>query len=191
MNRPKINEIIVVEGRDDVSAVKKAVDAQVIKTNGYSLDRIARDLIKNAAEKKRIIVFTDSDYAGEVIRKRVEKIAGTGNVAHAFLPREQSTKDGDIGVENASPEDILHALERARFTRKEEKDLFTVSEMVKEGLQGTENSLKKRLFVGKYLGIGYCNAKQFLQRLNHFDISKSEFEEALDKYEDEVNGGRA
>lgn len=186
MDKLTIKEIIVVEGKDDISAVKKAVNAQIIKTDGYSLDKKAKDLIRKASQTVGIIILTDSDYAGETIRKRVEKIAGRQNCKHAFIPREQSTKDEDIGVENASPSSIKTAIEKSRFVRKETQDLFTIWDMINNDLQGTQNSSFKRDYIGKILGIGYCNAKQFLSRLNGFDIQRDEFENAIKIYENEV-----
>ena len=176
MERLKIEEIIVVEGKDDVSAVKKAVDAQILVTNGYSLDAKQRDLIRKAGEKKNIIVLTDSDYAGEVIRKRVEKLVGSQRCKHAFIPKEQSIKNGDIGVENANEDSIVEAL-----TKITKKDVFTVQDMFAYGLQGQDNSSEKRDKLGKILGIGYCNSKQFLSRLNNFDITYEEFIDAISK----------
>lgn len=190
MDKLKIKEIIVVEGKDDVSAVKKAVDAQLIMTNGYSLDKRQIDLIKKASQVGSIIVLTDSDYAGENIRKRVEKIAGKEKCKHAFIPREQSTKDGDIGVENASPDAIIEALKKARCLRSEKQDIFSVYDMINNKLQGMENSSFKRDYIGKILGIGYANSKQFLSRLNNFDITRQEFEDALNKYEEEVENAK-
>ena len=181
MERLKIEEIIVVEGKDDVSAVKKAIDAQILVTNGYSLDAKERNLIKKAAEKKNVIVLTDSDYAGGVIRKRVEKLVGSQKCKHAFIPREQSTKNGDIGVENAGVNAIIEALTKARCVRSTRKDIFTVKDMLEYGLQGQNNSSEKRDRLGKILGIGYCNSKQFLSRLNNFDITYEEFIDAISK----------
>ncbi|MBF1051808.1 MAG: ribonuclease M5 [Peptostreptococcaceae bacterium] len=183
MEKIKISDIIVVEGKDDLSAVKKVVDAQVLVTNGYSLKKRERDLIKKASEKNIIIIMTDSDYAGETIRKRVEKLVGIGKCKHAFIPRDLSTKDDDIGIENAKPQDILDALKKARFTVSNSQDLFSVSDMFLYKLQGFDNSSGKRDFLGKMLGIGYCNSKQFLSRLNKFGITREEFENAINEYE--------
>ena len=181
MEKLKIEEFIVVEGKDDVSAVKRAVDAQILVTNGCSLDAKERNLIKKAAEKKNIIILTDSDYAGEVIRKRVEKLVGSQKCKHAFIPREQSTKNGDIGVENAGVIAIIEALNKARCVRSTRKDIFTVKDMFEYGLQGEANSSEKRDKLGRILGIGYCNSKQFLSRLNNFDITYEEFIEAISR----------
>lgn len=178
----KISDVIVVEGKDDVSAVKKAVDAQILVTNGYSLKKRERDLIKKASEKNMIIVMTDSDYAGETIRKRVEQIVGIGKCKHAFVPREFSTKDNDIGIENAKPQDIIDSLQKARCTISNTEDIFSMKDMFLYELQGYDNSSEKRDFIGKLLGIGYCNSKQFLSRLNKFGITREELENAIDEY---------
>jgi len=107
-----IKEIIVVEGKDDVSAIKRAIDAETIITGGFGFRNNVIERIKEAAKRRGVIIFTDPDFAGEKIRKTIaSKVPGC---KHAFLPKEQATKDGDIGIENASPENIILALQKAR-----------------------------------------------------------------------------
>ncbi|MDO5413996.1 MAG: ribonuclease M5 [Bacillota bacterium] len=173
----KIKEIIVVEGRDDTDAIKKSVDAVTIETHGYGITKATWELIEKAYKEKGIIVFTDPDHAGEQIRRRIlEKFP---DAKEAFLDRKAARKDGDIGIENASPESIREALAKAHCSMEEEAVHFTIDDMMAAGLVGQADSSARRQKLGKSLGIGYGNGKIFLQRLNKFGISREEFEKAL------------
>lgn len=174
-----IKEIIVVEGRDDVSAVKKAVDAEVISVSGFGINKQIIDKIKTAQERQGVIVLTDPDFAGEKIRRIITK--RVKGVRHAYITQEEGTKDGDIGVENASPESIRRALEIAKCEVVERKDIYSSEDMVFFKLTGDDKSKERRTALGKILGIGYCNGAQFLKRLNSFGISKEEFIEGIKK----------
>ncbi|WZL73444.1 ribonuclease M5 [Clostridiaceae bacterium 35-E11] len=174
-----IKEVIVVEGRDDVIAVKRAVDAEMIPTHGFGITEETIKRIELAQQRKGVIIFTDPDHAGEKIRKTLSKrIKGC---KHAFLPREQATRNGDIGIENASPENIRLALSKVRTENLCEKVEFLQSDLIKNDLVGSEEASIRRDELGKILGIGYANAKQFLNRLNHYGITREEFEVAVKK----------
>ena len=166
-----IKEIIVVEGRDDVTAVKRALDAELITTGGFGFPKGVMERIKAAQKRRGVIIFTDPDFAGEKIRKKIA--AEVPGCKHAFLPREEAKKDGDIGIENASPKSILAALDK---DIKKRKDVF---DLIRNGLIGNEDASHRRDELGKILGIGYGNAKQFLSRLNNYGVSREEFEQAL------------
>ncbi|MEG0250373.1 MAG: ribonuclease M5 [Peptostreptococcus sp.] len=174
-----IKEVIVVEGRDDITAVKRALDCELIATGGFGFPKGVMERIKTAQAKKGVIIFTDPDFAGEKIRKTIS--AQIPECKHAFLPREEAIKDGDIGIENASPESILAALEKVRTETKDERNEFSQKDLVRHGLLGGEKSSEKRDLVGRILGIGYGNAKQFLNRLNHYGVTREEFESAVEK----------
>jgi len=174
-----IKEVIVVEGRDDAIAVKQAVDAEIIITHGYGINEDTLQRIEFAHERKGVIVFTDPDHAGEKIRRIIaNRIKGC---KHAFLPREEATKNGDIGIENASPQNIQSALEKVRTETTVIRTEFQKSDLMENGLTGTEQAGERRDKLGKLLGIGYANSKQFLNRLNHYGITREEFQEALKK----------
>jgi len=177
-----IKEIIVVEGKDDVSAIKRAIDAETIITGGFGFRNNVIERIKEAAKRRGVIIFTDPDFAGEKIRKTIaSKVPGC---KHAFLPKEQATKDGDIGIENASPENIILALQKARSESVERTYEFTQQDLLLNGLIGFDGAAYRRDDLGKILGIGYGNAKQCLNRLNNYGVSRQEFEEALKKLEE-------
>lgn len=180
-----IKEVIVVEGRDDVAAVKRAVDAEVIVTGGFGFPEDLIKRIKTAAERRGVIIFTDPDYAGEKIRKIISR--EVKNCKHAFLPRDKATKNGDIGIENASAEDIIEALEKARVESIEPRNEFTYDDLFRYGLIGYEGASEKRDKIGRLLGIGYCNSKQFLKRLNNYGVTREEFLDAVRRI-DNYNG---
>jgi len=175
-----IKEVIVVEGRDDISAVKAAVDAEVIEVNGFAVRKTnTLQKIKVASDKNGIIILTDPDFAGEKIRKTLND--NFPEAKNAFISREEGTKDNDIGVENASTEAIVDALLKAKcvINTDNTKDIFNISHMIDNNLMGGVNSAEKRAEVGKKLGIGYSNGKQFISRLNRYGITYGEFIAAL------------
>lgn len=177
-----IKEIIIVEGKDDITAVKSAVEAEVIATGGFGYDKKFLENLKIIAEKRGIIILTDPDYAGEKIRKNLSK--HIKNCKHAFLPQGKALKKGDVGVENATKEDIAKAIKRARPIIMEKREEFTKEDLIELGLIGSLNSQRKREILGNILGIGYGNSKQFLSRLNNFGITKEEFIRALEMMEE-------
>ncbi len=172
-----IGEIIVVEGRDDTAAVKRAVDAETIETHGFGISRQTWEEIEKAQKSRGLIVFTDPDHAGEEIRRRIKE--KYPDVKEAFLTRDDATKNGDIGIENATPEAIKRALEKARATMMETEDRFVMADLRERGLAGGAGSAEKRRKVAGILGIGYGNSGRFLEKLNSFGITKEELDGAI------------
>ena len=169
-----IKEVIVVEGRDDITAVKKAIDAEIIAVGGFGINAKVIERIKEAQKRKGVIVFTDPDFAGEKIRSIISK--RVKGVKHAYIGRAEGTraKDGNIGVENASPEAIIRALENAKIT---------LQDLIYFGLSADPKAKVRRELLGKELRIGYGNANQVLSRLNNYGITKEEFVKAIEKIE--------
>ena len=172
-----IKEIIVVEGKDDTAAIKRAVEADTIETNGSAIGEDVLRRIKLANERRGIIIFTDPDHAGERIRKIVAQHAP--GCKHAFLPQELTTHKGDIGIENASPESIRRALSELRTESEQKAGEVTWEDLMDARLIVDANASARRLEMGKLLGIGYANGKQFYKRCTSFQITKTEFEDAL------------
>ena len=176
--KKRIQEVIVVEGKDDISAVKKAIDAEMIEVNGFAVRRKSTlEKIKNACERTGVIVLTDPDFAGEQIRKTIENYAPS--IKHAYISREEGRKGNNIGIENATPEAILKALEGAKFKIIVGRNEFTIIDMINNDLSVGKNSKMNRQKLGSILKIGYANSKQFLSKLNNFGITREEFENAL------------
>jgi len=177
-----IREVIVVEGKNDIIAVKRAVDAEVIAVGGFGINEKFIELIKQAQKRSGVIVFTDPDFAGEKIRSIISK--RVQGIKHAYIIRKDAFKKGNIGVENASKEVIIQALEKAKATIDEANKTFTINNLIEDGLTLEKRANKKREKLGKILGIGNCNSKQFINRLNKFGITKQEYLNALNKLEE-------
>lgn len=172
-----------MEGKDDIAAVKSAIDAEVIATGGFWYSKEFINTLKKISETQGIIILTDPDYAGEQIRRDLSK--HINNCKHAFLPQGKALKKGDIGVENAHKEDIVEAILKARPVEINKNIEFTNEELLYYGLAGGPGSKEKREVLGTILGIGYSNSKQLLNRLNNFGITREEFINALERIENE------
>lgn len=177
-----IKEIIVVEGKSDISAVKRAVEAEVISTSGLGINDSIINLIKKASKNRGIIILTDPDYPGKKIRNILS--SEIENCKHAFIPRDKANKNGNIGVENASPEEIRIALKNAKAEFSDNRQEFTIRDLVYYNIIGNDNASNLRGKLGDELGIGYCSAKQFLKRLNSFGITREELEKAINSIYD-------
>jgi ribonuclease M5 len=173
-----IKEVLVVEGKMDVVAINKSVEADCLITGGFSLQKCMLDNIAQAEKKRGIIILTDPDSAGERIRKFLAK--RFPKAKHAFIPKEAATANNDIGVEQASPEAIRKALSKVRTPDWNPEAVFSSADLASAGLSGTAEASKKRALLGALLGIGYANAKTFLLRLNHYGVTRQEFVEALE-----------
>jgi ribonuclease M5 len=175
----KIKEIIVVEGKDDTTAIKRALDADTIETNGSAIGEEVIEQIRLAQEKRGVIIFTDPDYPGERIRTIIsEKVKGC---KHAFLPKaEARPKNGrGIGVEHASPEAVRIALKEAQILKEAFNEIVSPEDLMDCGLIGGPGSKGRREKLGVKLRIGYTNGKQLYNRLNMFQITKEDFIKAV------------
>jgi ribonuclease M5 len=172
-----IKEVIVVEGRDDITAVKRAVDAEIIAVGGFGINAKVITRIKEAQKRQGVIVLTDPDYAGDKIRRIIAK--RVQGIKHAYITKQEGLKGDDIGVENASPDAILRALNSAKCEVKEKREEFNIQDLVFFKLTGDNKAKERRDALGKELGIGYCNSNQFLTRLNNYGITREEFIEAI------------
>ena len=182
-----IKELIVVEGKNDAHAVRLALgEVDLLWTDGYGLTKKKLDYISEMANHQGVIVFTDPDTVGEQIRNRIR--AYVPHAKHAYLSRKVATKAGDIGVENASLQEIRRAFETIQQDHKTSSNVekFTIQDLFQAGLAGVEKASEYRIAVGRKLGIGDTNAKQFLHRLNRFGISR----EVLFKAIEEVQHGK-
>ena len=180
MEKLRLLETVVVEGRDDEAAVLRAVDAAVISTHGWGLPDGNVERIRAAYERTGIIILTDPDFAGENIRRRLSEQFPDAKHAYLACP-EASKRQGervvDIGVENAAPEAIQAALlaARAQVQTGLSAETVTQADLIALGLAGGSGSTQLREALGKELGIGSCNAKAFARRLAAFGISREEF----------------
>ncbi len=172
-----IKEVLIVEGKMDVRAVDRAVEADCIITDGYRLAPKTIASIRDAYKRRGIIILTDPDPAGERIRRFLSK--KFPEAKHAFVPKEEATAAGDIGVEQASPEAIRTALAKVRTLHWEPTTLFSAADLIAEGLSGGAMASERRARLGAMLGVGCANAKTFLKRLNHYGVTREEFSAAV------------
>ena len=173
-----IKEVIVVEGKSDIARLRMSgIEADMIATEGFCLRPVTVKQIENAYKERGIIILTDPDGAGERIRTYLSE--RFPHAKHAFVPREDAYANHDIGIEQASPEAIKKALSKVHVTNFSPANLFTMADLFANGLNGSSQSHIRRAKVGAILGIGYGNAKQFLLRLNHYDITREEWDTAI------------
>lgn len=175
-----IKEVIVVEGKDDTINIKKALDVDTIETNGSAVSKETLTQIKTIAKKRGVIIFTDPDFNGERIRKIVSQAVPTAK--HAFITRKEGVPkntNGSLGVEHASKEVIKASLENIYTSTIDNQQVISQVDLVNAQLIGHKNSRKNRELLGMELKIGYVNGKQLLKRLQMFQVTKADFEQAV------------
>ena len=177
----KINEVIVVEGKNDIAAVKKAVDAFCVSTSGSGINMEKINFLKKLEKERGIIVLMDPDGPGEKIRAIINE--HIPNVKHAFIKKADALHKEDVGIENASEDSIRASLKNVISSNKKTSDL-EMSDLIKHNLILKTNSKQLRFKLDQHLNIGHCNGKTLLKRLKMINLNKVD----LDKIMGEVNG---
>lgn len=178
----KIKEAIVVEGRYDRNAISQIVDAAIFETNGFGIfkNKEQMALLRTVAQKRGLIVLTDSDGAGFVIRNHLKSAIPGAYLKHAYIPdiagkekrKAAPGKEGKLGVEGMRPEVILEALRACGATFDDEtqdspRTAITKQDFVELGLSGWTDSSVKRLCVQKAMNLPeHMSANALLQALN-------------------------
>ena len=179
----KIKEAIVVEGRYDKNTLSQVVDAPIFQTDGFSImkDKQQLALLRRVAEKRGLIIFTDSDGAGFVIRNYLKGAIPANQLKHAYIPdvpgkerrKRTAGKEGKLGVEGMSPETILICLQRAgaiiegENPKERKQPLLTKLDLFYMGLSGGPDSKAKRLALLKVLELPeHMSTNAMLQALN-------------------------
>lgn len=189
-DRWRIEEIIVVEGKDDTRRLQEVFDVDTIETIGSAIDETILNQIEHAQESRGVIVFTDPDFSGEKIRKII--MEAVPDAQHAFLPRSQAApkKKGSLGVEHASDEALREALRKVvtpvSQLDRDESQKISRQVLASYGLIAGEQARAKREKLGDVLRIGYTNAKQLEKRLAMFRITEAELAEAMKIVEEEL-----
>ena len=181
-----IKEVIVVEGKDDEAAVKRAVDAQILITHGFGISSKTWKKIEEAYRRCGIIIFTDPDHAGENIRRKLTERFPEAKVEvwnESILPNDSYERCVErlAAKQSIIVESYIKALEKVRTEQPPKEDLFSMADMVELGLSAGEGAGDRRGRLGEILGIGYGNTRTFLKRLNHYGVTEEEFAEALKK----------
>ncbi len=177
----KIKEAIVVEGRYDKNTLSQIVDAPILETNGFGIfkDKKQMALLRSVAEARGLIVFTDADGAGFVIRNHIKSVIPPRFLKHAYIPdiygkeRRKSApgKEGKLGVEGMTRQILLDALRKAGATFEDgaavSSGQITKQDLMALGLSGGKDSSVKRLQLLKRLNLPeHMSANAMLQALN-------------------------
>ena len=180
----KIKEVIIVEGRYDKNTLSQTVDATIIAVGGFSVfhDKEKLAFIRRLAEERGVIVLTDSDGAGFVIRNYLKGALPKAQVKQAYIPdihgkerrKRQGSKEGKLGVEGMKPEVLLEVLHRAGATFLDEereaeiaREPITKCDFLTLGLTGGADSAARRKRLLKYLKLPeHLTANGMLEALN-------------------------
>ncbi|BCR22037.1 ribonuclease M5 [Borrelia sp. HM] len=176
LNLKQIKEIIVVEGKNDAKRIKELFKCTIVETGGLYLKQETINILKKAIETNGIIIFTDSDKAGNLIRKNILKKVGCSNqdkIKHAHL------KNIDKEVEMSSKLEIISIIkEIGTFYNEQHKESLSLNDLIELGIIG-KHSKHKREQIQKQLKLGSGNNKKFLERLNYFNIKREEIEKII------------
>lgn len=178
----RVRQAIVVEGRYDKNTLSQVVDAPILETAGFGImkDKAQLELLRKVAKQRGLIVFTDSDGAGFVIRNFLKSAIEPQYLLHAYIPdipgkerrKAAPGKEGKLGVEGMTPQTIIDCLRRAgadiegeetsrRTPQITKLDLFTL------GLSGSPDSKAKRQALLKMLDLPeHMSSNALLQALN-------------------------
>lgn len=179
MEKKRIQEVIVVEGKHDTEKLRKYFDCDTIETNGTHLGKEVMDRIRHAALTRGVIVFTDPDSPGNRIRHQISQ--QIPECKHAFVQKSDARTSKKVGVEHAQQDVLMDAIQNCATFEQKMEDGITVSDMLELGLSG-ENSQAKREWIGRVFHIGMGNAKTMRARLNGMHITKQSVMEALEEY---------
>lgn len=193
MSKPRIKEVIVVEGRYDKNTLSQVVDATIVDVGGFGVfnDAEKLSLLRKLAEARGLVIFTDPDGAGFVIRNHLKGALPKEKVKHAYVPdvygkekrKRKGGKEGKLGVEGMKPEMLLAALRRAGATFEGEEaqsrgEPVTKADMLDAGLIG-EGSAAARADLVKELSLPeHLSTNALLEVLNLL-LTRAEF---LERY---------
>ena len=167
MDKVPIKEAILVEGRYDKNTLSQILDAAILETKGFGIfkDQAQMRLLRQVAQRRGLIVFTDSDGAGLVIRNHIKSAIPAQYLKHAYIPdvmgkerrKASPGKEGKLGVEGMSREVLLQALMRAGATFEDADDVrgkgITKQDLMALGLSGGANAAQKRRMLLKHLNL--------------------------------------
>ena len=193
----RVQEAIVVEGRYDKNTLSQVVDTLILETGGFGIFKNPEQmaLLRRAARRRGLIVLTDSDGAGFLIRSRIRGSIPPEQVKHAYIPdvygkerrKRRPGKEGKLGVEGMSPQVLLTALERAGATFEdgqpagERGEPITKADLYALGLTGGQDSQAKRQALLQKLGLPeHMTANAMLEALNIL-YTRAEFLSAMEE----------
>lgn len=192
----KVKEAVIVEGKYDKIKLSSMIDGLIIETGGFRIfkDKEQMKLIRQLADTRGILVLTDSDSAGFLIRNYLTGSIPAEKIKHAYIPdilgkekrKEKVSKEGKLGVEGVPSESILEALKRAGVTcdctEEPEGRKITKTDLYLAGLSGGENSAERRHALLKNLDLPEHLAPNSLVGVLNSMMTYEEFQTMIDKF---------
>ena len=166
----KIKELIVVEGIHDLNKLKTILDAEIIVTHGMHLSQSVLETI-HANQERGVIVFTDPDTPGDLIRQKISEVCPWVKQAH--LKANDARHKRKVGIEHASSEVILQALSNL-YTLNEFTSDLTMTDLFELGLSGHHDCAQRRDEVAHHYGLSDVNTKKLYARLQALGIQKAQ-----------------
>lgn len=188
----KLDRPVIVEGKYDVIKLSNIIDGIIIKTDGFGIfkNKEKQKLLRSLAREKGIIVLTDSDGAGFVIRNFISSIVPADKITHVYIPdvfgkekrKAEASAEGKLGVEGIKESVLLEAFEKAGVTASltnEKRRLITPLDLFENGLSGRPNSAEKRKKLLKRLSLPeHLSSSSLIKILNTF-VTFEEFEKTV------------
>lgn len=197
MDKIKISQAVVVEGKYDKIKLENTVDAMIITTDGFGIFKNAekKEYLRKLAEERGLLIITDSDSAGFIIRNHLKSFIDDKLIFNAYIPsvkgkekrKNAPSKEGTLGVEGISGEIILDAIEKSGALRKNEEEtdrkIYTSSDLFSMGLSGTADARERREKLFELLGLPkHINTNSLIKYMNTADSNSVEKAlEALDE----------
>ena len=190
----KIKEAVIVEGKYDKIKLSGIIDTVIIETDGFAVfkDKEKQKLIRFLAEKRGIIIMTDSDSAGFKIRNFINGITKSENIKNVYIPdiygkekrKTEESKEGKLGVEGMKTEVIMSALQKAGVicseNDKKESREITHTDFFEDGISGGENSREIRKALAKQLQLPErISASSLLKIINTY-MTYDEYKETVE-----------
>lgn len=193
----KIKEAVIVEGKYDKIKLSAFIDGLIIETGGFQIfsDKEKMGLLRKLADTRGLLILTDSDSAGFLIRNHIQGCIPKEKIKHAYIPdlygkekrKLHPSKEGKLGVEGIDPKILLEAIRLAGASAEEEPDhsaeerKITKLDLYEDGFSGGVDSSKKRQFLLKELGLPeHLTAKALVPVLNSL-MSFEEYQKAVEK----------
>ena len=191
MEKIKLSQAVIVEGKYDKIKLANIIDAFIIETNGFGIfkDKEKLNFIKRLADERGIIILTDSDHAGFMIRNHLSSAIPKDKIINVYIPdvfgkekrKTQLSKEGKLGVEGMEKETLLKAFEKANINCeiKENENPITSCDLFELGLSGTPNAKQNKKKLLKALELPeFLSSSSLLSCVNNM-MSRDEFTELV------------
>lgn len=193
----KTDKVIVVEGKYDAIRLANIVDAAILRTEGFGVfrDKEKQELLRTLAEKRGLLVLTDGDSAGMLIRNYIRNIVPAEQITDVYVPdlfgkekrKDKPSKEGKLGVEGIPDDILIEALQKAGVTEEgdvrtvpSDERLITRMDFYRDGLAGGPNSKAKRLALQNALGLPERMTGKQLLRIINMMVSYDEYRALVD-----------